>query len=85
MKRKEVLEKLWAAGIHEDRLTAHADGSFTFKRSYYYMMGNSAEKIAEKIKTAIPEVKILEAYDAWKAWPKTSYFVVKFNTIKEEN
>ncbi len=78
MKRQEVLNKLWDAGIYEDRFMAHKDGSFTYKRSFYYKHGNSSDNIAERITEAIPGAVVLEARDNQRAWPNTSYFVVKF-------
>ena len=76
--RKFVLGVLQEKGIYPDRLIAHKDGSFTVKESYYYRHGQSPEKIADKIKKAIPGVEIIDTEDEWRAWPKTSYFVVKF-------
>jgi hypothetical protein len=76
--KKEVLEALFQKGIHPDKLVRHTDGSFTFKRSYFYRHGSSPEKYAEAIKKAIPNAVILDRYDDFAAWPKTSYFVVKF-------
>ena len=76
--RKFVLGELQGKGIYPDRLIAHKDGSFTVKESYYYRHGQSPEKIADKIKKAIPGIEIIDTEDEWRAWPKTSYFVVKF-------
>ena len=76
--RKFVLGVLQEKGIYPDRLIAHKDGSFTVKESYYYRHGQSPEKIADKIKKAIPWVEIIDTEDEWREWPETSYFVVKF-------
>ena len=76
--RKFVLGELQGKGIYPDRLIAHKDGSFTVKESYYYRHGQSPEKIADKIKKAIHGIEIIDTEDEWRAWPKTSYFVVKF-------
>jgi hypothetical protein len=81
MKAKEMGALLTTAGIFPDRFTVK-DGVFTFKRAYFYRHGNSPEKIADRIKQAIPEVQIVDTIDDWKAWPKTSYFVVKFRIVK---
>ena len=76
--RKFVLGVLQEKGIYPNRLIAHKDGSFTVKKSYFYRFGQSPEKIADKIKKAIPWAEIIDTEDEWRAWPKTSYFVVKF-------
>jgi hypothetical protein len=78
MSSRTVDELLASKGIYLDSVRKMADGGFTGRKSFFYRQGNSAEKIAERIKAAIPGVEILEAYDEWKAWPKTSYFVVRF-------
>jgi hypothetical protein len=80
MTKAQLLKKLQEEGIYPDRLVKHSDRTFTFKQSYFYQMGNSADKIAEKIKEALP-AEIIEAKDEWKPWPKTSYFTVIFKVI----
>ncbi len=77
MKKKEILEMLDNAGVYGDKLVAHKDGSFSFKKAFFYTHGNSSVKIAESIKEVL-DVEIIETIDDWKNWPKTSYFVVKF-------
>ena len=79
MKKAKVVEELEKAGFSTDHITAHKDGSFTWKRSFFYTHGNSARKLAMRMKEALP-ITIVEAYDDWKEWPKTSYFVVRFRT-----
>jgi len=86
MKTAEVKKILEDAGIHADKFFVRK-GIFTFKRMFFYTGGNSAYKIAEKIKQALNvniialNVNIVEALDDWQSWPKGSYFVVKF-TLK---
>lgn len=77
MTRAKVLGLLYSAGIYEDNLRLR-NGVFTFKRAYFYRHGNSAEKVAERLKKAIPDIEIVETEDQWNSWPKTSYFVVRF-------
>lgn len=78
MKKAQVTNTLNRAGVYPDRLTANQDGSFTFKRSYFYHHNETPELWAEKIQKAIPQAKIVQTRDAFARWPKTSYFVVNF-------
>lgn len=85
MKKDQIKKALEENNIFPDKLTQHKDGTFTFKRSFFYTHGISADIIAEKIKKALPGVVILEAFDDWKEWPKTSYFVVRFTLGECQN
>ena len=76
MKTAEVRETLEKAGIHSDKFFQRK-GIFTFKRGFFYTHGQSAYKIAEKIKQAL-NAEVVEVLDDWQSWPKDSYFVVKF-------
>jgi hypothetical protein len=78
MTRKEVCEALGKANIGFDKLGKDREGRWTFRMAFFYTHGNSAKDIAERIRKAIPSANIEEAYDEWKRWPTTSYFVVKF-------
>lgn len=77
-KRALVKNMLEYGGVPLDRFTASPDGTYTAKYSYYYTHGNSAEKLAKSIQQVIPQAKIVDVYDDFKAWPGTSYFTVKF-------
>jgi len=81
MKTAEVKKALKDAGVHSDKLFVRK-GIFTFKRMFFYTGGNSACKIAEKIKNVLNDVDIVETLDDWQSWPKGSYFVVKFKFIE---
>ena len=76
MTNKEIRELLgWE--LHTEHVSVRK-GVWTVKRYYFYHIGYSPEKLADKIKSLIPTTKILDCIDDWHAWPKSSYFVVKF-------
>lgn len=78
MKDRDRIEiELSKKGLYADSLTK-SKGIWTFKKSYFYRLGQSAEVIAEKIEEALPKAKIVSSNDKWNRWPKRSYFEVKF-------
>ncbi len=81
MKRNEIKDQIMYAA-NADGVTFHKDGRITARRSYFYRFGMTPEKFAEKVKAAVPGVTIIEAYDDWQQWPKTSYFKVVFRMPK---
>jgi len=84
-KEKDRIEtELSKKGLYPDKLTK-SKNIWTFKRSYFYKMGQSATKIAEEILKALPEATILSSENQFKRWPATSWFVVKFEIAKKEN
>ena len=54
------------------------DACFVAKRGYFYRHGMTADGAAAAVKTRFPTATILEANDRWHAWPKDSYFEVRF-------
>lgn len=50
------------------------------KRHYFYTHGMTAEKLVAAIKLALPgaTVTVIEAADKWHAWPRDSWFEVRF-------
>lgn len=56
------------------------NGSIEFKQSFFFRNGGSADKLAERLTSALAAVgfkmKVVSAEEQWKAWPKTSYWVV---------
>lgn len=64
-------------GLYPDKFSK-SKGIFTFKNSYFYRHGRTAQAIANKIKEIFPKAKIISAIDDYKRWPAISYFVVKF-------
>ena len=69
-----------------DKLTFKKNGTIEGKRGYFYRHGQSPEKVAEQLKTALLsqgiEIEIVDAYDDFKPWPKDSNFVVVFRITK---
>jgi len=82
---KQLKTFLHSKGIYPERLSKR-NGVFTYKRSFFYTHGNSSSKIAAKLAEVLKEYsfELVDDYDDWKSWPKTSYFVVKF-TLNNEN
>jgi hypothetical protein len=75
--REQLKSALWDAGCTSDHLIRNSkDGTYKYMRSYYYR-SSDPDKLAAQIAT-IPGVTIVESYDAWAEWPKTSYLVVRF-------
>jgi hypothetical protein len=69
-----------------DKLTFKKNGTIEGKRGYFYRHGQTPEKVAEQLKTALLsqgiEIEIVDAYDDFKPWPKDSNFVVVFRITK---
>ena len=75
--QKEV-KKVLKAQTYVDRVTCRKNGSVEVRRSYFYTLGWSASKLAEKVKAVLPAGwKVTDERNEWRAWPKTSYFMVK--------
>ena len=81
MNKKQVREALSGKGI--DRVIAKKDGTFEARRSYFYRNGMTVVRFAEIVKSAVPNVQILEERDRWNAWPRDSYFQVIFRVAGE--
>jgi ribosomal protein L22 len=63
-----------------DHIICKRDGSVTVKKSYFYRMGRTPEKLAAGIEQALASANItanVQAYDAFAQWPKTSYLVAE--------
>jgi len=79
------ISKLVKSVLHYDKLSL-SSGVWTAKAGYYYRHGQSPETIATEIKTKLRSVglttEIISGEDQWRAWPKDSYFIVKFKVKK---
>ena len=54
-------------------------GVVTVKQSYFYRRGTDGpERLAGIVLKHFPAATILDKQDSYKAWPKTSYYIVKF-------
>jgi hypothetical protein len=76
-----IKDVLWKAGIYSAHLSKSGN-IFTWKHSFFYTHGGSADKYSNQIRNALEKAgfrcTIMETRNDWKNWPKTSYFVVKF-------
>ena len=79
-KKEKMEEKLSGKGLYADKLT-NSKNVWTLKKSYFYRMGQSAEQLAQALLKALPEARVLSAEDKFNRWPKTSYFVVRFEMV----
>jgi len=70
-------------GINEESLVRHKDGSFSVTRGFFYRMGKSEEDLAERLKEALPEATVVEMKEHWRAWPKHSYWQVRFTVPQD--
>ena len=81
-KLKEVFENEFL-GI--DKLSFRKDGTIIAKKGYFYRHGDTANKVADNLKSKLDShglsITIVNAYDDFKPWPKDSNFVVEFKII----
>jgi hypothetical protein len=75
--REAVAKRLFDGGCHAS-MTLKQDGTFVYKKTYFYHHGQTPETVAFRILQAIPEAIIVEKEDAFANWPKTSYLIVRF-------
>jgi len=65
-----------------DKLTFKKDGTIEGKRGYFYRHGQSPEKTAMQLTSALKSqginITVIDSYDDFKPWPKDSNFVVVF-------
>ena len=78
MTATKLLEQFNENGIHPDKLYK-SKGLFVAKWGFFYSHRQSSTKKAKLLTDKYgAEVEIINAYDDWNAWPKDSYFIVKF-------
>ena len=69
-----------------DSISFKKGGTVVVKRSFFYTHGMSADKLAMDLQRVLASqgipIEIVDAYDDWKPWPKTSNFVVEFRLDK---
>ena len=75
---KTVALDLALKGVSSDKLTMSKDGVFTLRVGFFYTHGRTSEKLAAEIVAAVPGTEVIEHHEAWNAWPKDSYWEVKF-------
>jgi hypothetical protein len=71
-----------------DKVVAKKDGTFEARRTYYYRHGCTAEKFAEDVVKVLSaagfDVEVLAAEDHWNAWPRDSFWLVRFRVQVRE-
>jgi hypothetical protein len=51
---------------------------YIVKHGYFYSHGYDEDKLAAAVKKVIPEAQVTKATNHWNAWPKDSWFEVRF-------
>lgn len=78
MNREEQKKvKRIALEVGADKVTMHRDGTVSIFRSYFYRMGLTGTKYAQKIEDALNAAghnAVVYGYDVCKQWPGESYF-----------
>jgi len=77
-KSVEVTNRLQQNGVFPDKLIRKKDGSYEFRKGYFYRHGQTTEQFVAAILRVYPEAKIVDQGDFFNAWPKDSYFMVRF-------
>jgi hypothetical protein len=77
-KNVEVMNRLQQNGVFPDRLIRKKDGSFEFRKMYFYRHGQTTEQYVSAILRVYPQAKIVDQGDEFHHWPKDSYFMVRF-------
>ncbi len=69
-----------------DSISFKKGGTVVVKQSFFYTHGMSADKLAMDLQRVLASqgipIEIVDTYDDWKPWPKTSNFVVEFRLDK---
>ena len=63
--------------INADKISVR-NGVYTAKWMYFYTHGNTETNYAIKVKQQFPDAVITETSNNWNAWPKDSWFEVRF-------
>ena len=69
-----------------DSVSFKKGGTVVAKSAFFYTHGMDADKLAMDLQRVLASqgipIEIVDAYDDWKPWPKTSNFVVEFRLDK---
>jgi hypothetical protein len=61
------------------------NGVFIAKRTYYYRHGLTPRRLSQIITATLKDVginiNVVDTSDNWHAWPKQSYFEVRFTVV----
>lgn len=80
MTAKKIQETLQENGVHPDRVFIHK-GVCTVRSTFFYRHGETARRFAIKVLAALGldlSTDDVEYHEDFNAWPKDSYFEVKF-------
>jgi hypothetical protein len=61
-----------------DWCTAHGNGTFTARTGYFYTHGKSQNDLEASLKDEVPGFMFLESGNMWRAWPRDSFWWVRF-------
>jgi len=82
--KEMVCNRLRQADVFPDKLILKKDGSFEFRRGFFYRHGQTTEKYANAIKQVFPRATIVESFENWQPWPRDSYFMVRFKLPEDQ-
>ena len=95
MNRKQLIAKLEEAGMYVattkvdgfNALTAHKDGRFTFRETYFYTGGKTEYDWQDKVVSALESVGVqltaVTVYNERNSWPKDSFWAVCFEVVDD--
>lgn len=66
MTASNLKETLALAGIHFDQVSKTKTGTYACRQAFFYRFGNSAEKLAIKIKEKFPQMEVVNTEEVWK-------------------
>lgn len=78
-----ILERLRRLDFHPDQVTKRGD-EFIGRWGFFYPHGNSADKIAARMKEVMPDIEITHTEDVWTPFngfapvSRQSHFQVRF-------
>lgn len=82
-KKEKTALKILLQELHPNQITIGKDNVVTLKWGYFYRHGKSPEHYRDLLVKLYPEAFVVELRDDWRAWPKGSYFVVRFLRLEE--
>lgn len=88
--RKTVVDTLVTCRVYCDQVT-FSKGVFTVRRGFYYRHGKTVQDLENVVKTAFPDVVIIDSGEVWKPFrggasvATQSHWFVKFMTKDEHD
>jgi hypothetical protein len=74
---KMVEQDLFDKNVCPDKVFKYK-GEFIAKWFFFYRSGKSSKGKAEQVKAALPQATVTDHQEVWNAWPKDSWFEVRF-------